>query len=109
MHTIPMPSSSSAPALLAAVLGGALFLGALALVSLPPLRAGAFALGAAPLWLLGMPLASLAALAVRPLATLSRRRSQASSSSPGLRRRRPSTPQARRRAPTPRPRLPHAA
>ncbi|MEZ0469070.1 hypothetical protein [Luteimonas salinilitoris] len=109
MHTATMPSSPSTLALLAAVLGGALFLGALALLSLPPLRAGAFALGAAPLWLLGMPLASLAALAARYLATLSRRRSPASSSSPGLRRWRPSGPQARRRAATPRPRLPRAA
>ncbi|WP_255516449.1 hypothetical protein [Luteimonas suaedae] len=109
MHTAPMPPSPSAPTLLAAVLGGALFLGAIALLSLPPLRAGAFALGAAPLWLLGMPLASLAALAARYLVTLSHRRSPASSSSPGLRRWRPSAPQARRRVAVPRPRLPRAA
>ncbi|MDH5821751.1 hypothetical protein QFW77_01910, partial [Luteimonas sp. RD2P54] len=74
MQTATMPPSPSPAAVLATLLAGALFLGAVALLSLSPLRTGAFALGAAPLWLLGMPLASLAALAVRQLATLSRRR-----------------------------------
>ncbi|NZA27821.1 hypothetical protein H0E84_15695 [Luteimonas sp. SJ-92] len=109
MQTATMPRFPPTSAVLATLLGGALFLGAVALLSLPPLRTGAFALGAAPLWLLGMPLASLAALAIRHLATLSRRRSPASSSSPGLRRLRPSAPQARKRPAMARPRLPRAA
>ena len=48
---------------LAAWLLGALFLGAVVLLSLPAARAASATFGWTPLWLLGMPLASLAALA----------------------------------------------
>ncbi|WP_024891816.1 hypothetical protein [Luteimonas huabeiensis] len=44
---------------------GALFLGAVAMLSLPAARSLASPVGAMPLWLIGMPLASLAALALR--------------------------------------------
>ena len=93
---------------LAAWLLGALFLGAIAMLSLPAARADSAALGWMPMWLLGMPLASLAALAaVRLHLRLPRRRMP--DSSPAMRRRRPGTTQARRRAAAPRTRLPHAA
>ncbi|HZW19455.1 MAG TPA: hypothetical protein VFF71_11675 [Luteimonas sp.] len=94
---------------LAAWLLGALFLGAIALLSLPAARAANGALGWMPLWLLGMPLASLAALAAsRFHLRLPRRRMP--DSSPAMRRRRPGTTQASRRAaPAVRRRLPRAA
>ncbi|MFC3716478.1 hypothetical protein ACFONC_09960 [Luteimonas soli] len=93
---------------LAAWLLGMLFLGAIAMLSLPAARADSAAFGWMPLWLLGMPLASLAALAAARLhLRLPRRRMP--DSSPAMRRRRPGTTQARRR-PTPvRTRLPRAA
>ncbi len=92
---------------LAAWLLGALFLGAVAVLSLPAARASG-ALGWTPLWLLGMPLASLAALAAaRFHLRLPRRRMP--DSSPAMRRRRPGTVQARRRAAPMHTRLPRAA
>ncbi|MCD9033992.1 hypothetical protein LDO32_20000, partial [Luteimonas sp. Y-2-2-4F] len=51
--------------LLRRLLLGALFLGAVAMLSLPAARSLASPVGAMPLWLIGMPLASLAALALR--------------------------------------------
>ncbi|GAA3924447.1 hypothetical protein [Luteimonas lutimaris] len=93
---------------LAAWLLGALFLGAVALLSLPAARAASGAFGWTPLWLLGMPLASLAALAASRLSLrLPRRRMP--DSSPAMRRRRPGTAQARRRTVPVRQRLPRAA
>ncbi|GAB3310107.1 hypothetical protein [Luteimonas notoginsengisoli] len=93
---------------LAAWLLGALFLGAIAVLSLPAARADSAAFGWMPLWLLGMPLASLAALAAARLPLrLPRRRMPDSSAT--MRRRRPGTTQARRRAVPARARLPHAA
>uniref|UniRef100_UPI001F57E60B hypothetical protein n=1 Tax=Luteimonas aquatica TaxID=450364 RepID=UPI001F57E60B len=47
---------------LASWLMGALFLGAVAMLSLPAARGASAAFGWMPLWLLGMPLASLLAL-----------------------------------------------
>ena len=92
----------------AAWLLGALFLGAIAVLSLPAARATGGALGWTPLWLLGMPLASLAALAAARLhLRLPRRRMP--DSSPAMRRRRPGTTQARRRPAPATPRLPRAA
>lgn len=100
-------AESDAPPLTTWLLG-ALFLGGIAVLSLPGARAGDGALGWMPLWLLGMPLASLAALAAsRLFLRLPRRRMP--DSSPAMRRRRPGTTQARRR-PVPKPaRLSHAA
>ena len=87
---------------------GALFLGIVAMLSLPAARADSIAFGWMPLWLLGMPLASLAALAASRLSLrLPRRRMP--DSSPAMRRRRPGTTQARRRAAPARTRLPRAA
>lgn len=85
---------------------GALFLGAIAVLSLPAARADSAAFGWLPLWLLGMPLASLAALAATRL-RLPRRRMP--DSSPAMRRRRPGTAQARRRRDPAPQRLPRAA
>jgi hypothetical protein len=85
---------------------GALFLGAIAVLSLPAARADSAAFGWMPLWLLGMPLASLAALAATRL-RLPRRRMP--DSSPAMRRRRPGTVQARRRREAMPRRLPRAA
>ena len=83
---------------------GALFLGAIAVLSLPAARAESAALGWMPLWLLGMPLASLAALvATRASGLLRLPRRRMLDSSPAMRRRRPGTVQARRRAVTPLP------
>lgn len=105
----PFPRASAADAMPSPAqwLLGALFLGAVAVLSLPAARADSAALGWMPLWLLGMPLASLAALAATRL-RLPRRRMP--DSSPAMRRRRPGTTQARRRqGGSTRPRLPRAA
>ena len=91
------------------VLLGLLFLAAIALFSLPGARGASSAIGAMPLWLLGMPLASLLALAAAHAfdANMSRRCNPASSAA--LRRRR-QVPQARRRGnASPASRLPRAA
>src|SRR3546814_16039274 len=56
-------AGNSAMPPLATWLLGALFLGVVAMLSLPAARADSAAFGWMPLWLLGMPLASLAALA----------------------------------------------
>lgn len=86
---------------------GVAFLGLVAIASLPAAR-GAGPVGWMPLWLLGMPLASLAALAAARLhLRLPRRRMP--DSSPAMRRRRPGTTQARRRPAPSAPRLPRAA
>lgn len=94
------PAPTLAPWLL-----GALFLGAIAVLSLPAARADSAALGWMPLWLLGMPLASLTALALARLQALRLPRRRMPDSSPAMRRRRPGTfVQARRRRGTaPRP------
>lgn len=78
------------------LLVGALFLGAIALLSFPGLRTGATAIGWPPLWLIGMPAVAWLTLFLR---RLPRRRKLASSAV--LRRRRPGLAQARRR-PAPR-------
>ena len=72
---------------------GAAFLGLVAIVSLPAAR-GAGPVGWMPLWLVGMPLAALAALA---LADLRGRVPQATTASPSAARRRARPAQARRR------------
>ena len=98
---------TAAPPLTAWLLG-ALFLGAIAMLSLPAARADSAVLGWMPMWLLGMPLASLVALsAARLHLRLPRRRMP--DSSPAMRRRRPGTTQARRRPAPARRKLPHAA
>jgi len=81
---------------LRALLTGALFLGAIALLSFPGLRSGATAVGWPPLWLIGMPAVAWLTLFLR---RLPRRRKLASSAV--LRRRRPGLAQARRQ-PAPR-------
>ncbi|MCD9007724.1 hypothetical protein LDO31_16080 [Luteimonas sp. XNQY3] len=81
---------------LRALLIGALFLGAVALLSFPGLRTGATPVGWPPLWLIGMPAIAWLTLFLR---RLPRRRKLASSAV--LRRRRPGLEQARRR-PAPR-------
>src|SRR5690606_12803131 len=110
--TLPFPRKTDARDAavppLAVWLLGALFLGVVALLSLPSARAASGAFGWTPLWLLGMPLASLAALAAsRLFLRLPRRRMP--DSSPAMRRRRPGTTQARRPAAPVRQRLPRAA
>lgn len=59
--------SPSARGVMRRVLVGAAFLGAVAVLSLPAAR-GAGPVGWMPMWLLGMPLAGLAALALAELA-----------------------------------------
>jgi len=89
-------TASIDPRLLQCLLG-ALFLGAIAMLSLPAARADSAALGWMPLWLLGMPLASLGALAMLQAVRLRLPRRRMPDSSPAMRRRRPGTVQARRR------------
>ena len=79
-------------------LSGALFLGIIAMLSLPAARADNVFVGWMPLWLLGMPLVALAAVSaarfartVRPIATAAL----------SARRRTPAGVQARHRAPAP--------
>lgn len=79
-------------------LSGALFLGVIAMLSLPAARAANVFVGWMPLWLLGMPLVALAAVCgarfartARPIAT----------AAPSMRRRVDTGAQARRRGPTP--------
>lgn len=93
---VPPDADIPADAVLRAVLIGALFLGAIALLSFPGLRTGATAIGWPPLWLIGMPAVAWLTLFLR---RLPRRRKLASSAV--LRRRRPGLVQARRR-PAPR-------
>jgi hypothetical protein len=94
MFTLHAAAATEDAPSLAPWLLGALFLGAIAVLSLPAARADSDALGWMPLWLLGMPLASLAALVATRL-RLPRRRMP--DSSPAMRRRRPGTSvQARR-------------
>jgi hypothetical protein len=89
---------------------GALFLGAISVLSLPAAQADSAALGWMPLWLLGMPLASLGALAVVHVVRLRLPRRRMPDSSTAVRRRRPGTSvQARRTVATPRARWPRAA
>lgn len=91
-RTIP-PAGHARP--LRAVLLGAAFLGAVAMLSLPAVRTAASPIGPLPLWLLAMPLTSLAALALADRLPMPPRGPAPSSAGP---RRRPA-PQARRRAP----------
>lgn len=112
MSTSAVSSPESPVIPLRLVLLGVLFLGAIALWSLPGARSAVSPLGPLPLWLLGMPLASLAALVLcdRLLPPSRDPVSSSSSSSTGSRRR-AAPVQARRRAGG-RPRrrgLPHAA
>ncbi|MCD9127419.1 hypothetical protein [Luteimonas fraxinea] len=81
-----------ADAALRTLLVGALFLGAVSLLSFPGLRTGATAVGWPPLWLIGMPAVAWLTLFLR---RLPRRRKLASSAV--LRRRRPGLAQAQRR------------
>jgi predicted outer membrane lipoprotein len=94
-----------------ACLLGALFLGIVAVLSLPAARADSAAFGWMPMWLIGMPLTSLCMFAIAnamPFLRLPRRRTP--DSSPVSRRRRSGTVQARRRpVPATRPRMPRAA
>jgi len=102
----PAAATDGAPSLVPWLVG-AVFLGAVTVLSLPVARADSAALGWMPLWILGMPLASLAALAAARL-RLPRRRMP--DSSPAMRRRRPGTTvQARRIVARPHARLPRAA
>ena len=108
LRDAPLAGSGSriAPWLLAA-----LFLGAVTVLSLPAARADSAALGWMPMWLLGMPLASLCTLAVLELSRLRlpRRRPLLAGSVPP-RQRQPGRLQARRRGAVPtRLRLPRAA
>lgn len=87
--------------LLHAGLFGLLCLAAVTLSSFPGLRAGATAIGWAPLWLIGLPAVAWLTLVLR---RLPRRRKLASSAV--LRRRRPGLVQARRKpVPRRRPRI----
>jgi hypothetical protein len=85
---------------------GLLFLGVVAMLSFPSARGASAWLGSMPLWLLGMPLAALAALHVRKLV-----QAPAPAAMPASRRRRAgANPQARRRGPaTASTRMPRAA
>lgn len=95
--------------LLRQALVGLAFLGAIVLLSLPAARGAATPVGWMPLWLLGMPLASLLALHLRDLAGRPGRL-RAAAPSPAAPRARPRPIQARRRGrPGPRVRLPAAA
>ena len=88
----------SADAVLRALPVGALFLGAIALLSFPGLRTGTSAVGWPPMWLLGLPAVAWVTL---QLLRLPRRRGRASSAMP--RRRGPGVSvQARRRPARPR-------
>lgn len=102
-------AASAADPRLAPWLLGALFLGAVAMLSLPAARADSVALGWMPLWLAGMPLASLCALALTHIHRLRLPRRRKPDSSPVLRRRRPGTVQARRRRQATTQPLPRAA
>lgn len=62
-HIAVQPRSPAVEWPLAHCLLGALFVGVIAVLSLPAARADSTTLGWMPLWLLGMPLASLCALA----------------------------------------------
>ena len=91
-------SSSPETRFLRQVLLGAAFLGAVAVVSLPAAR-GAGALGWMPMWLLGMPLAALATLALVDL----RRRGPVGHAVPAAASRRRARPAQARRRPAGRP------
>jgi len=88
---------------------GAVFLGVIAMLSLPAARGDSAAFGWMPLWLVGMPLASLATLLlVRGIG--SRVRTHAAGATSGVRRRPRTHVQARRRRmPAPPQRWPQAA
>jgi hypothetical protein len=89
-------TTSIDPRLLQCLLG-ALFLGVIAMLSLPAARVDSAALGWMPLWLLGMPLASLGALAALHAVRLRLPRRRMPDSSAAMWRRRSGTVQARRR------------
>jgi hypothetical protein len=79
-------------------LSGALFLGVIAMLSLPAARAANVFIGWMPLWLLGMPLVALAAVCAARFARTARPTAMETLSS---RRRAATVVQARRRGPTP--------
>lgn len=88
---------------------GAVFLGVIAMLSLPAARGDSAALGWMPLWLVGMPLVSLATLLLVRAAG-SRARAHAAGAASGARRRSRTHVQARRRRmPAPQQRWPQAA
>lgn len=88
---------------------GAVFLGVIAMLSLPAARGDSAALGWMPLWLVGMPLVSLATLLL-VRAPGSRARAHAAGAASGARRRPRTHVQARRRRmPAPQQRWPQAA
>lgn len=88
---------------------GAVFLGVIAMLSLPAARGDSVALGWMPLWLVGMPLVSLATLLLVRVAG-SRAQARAAIATSGARRRsRPHVQARRRRVPAPQQRWPQAA
>lgn len=96
-HPMP-PVETAAASPLAPWLRGALFLAAVSVLALPAARGHSVVFGLVPLWLLGMPLASLLALAVaREVESRLPRRHAAVSFPAPQQRRRPAMPQARRR------------
>ena len=79
-------------------LSGVLFLGVIAMLSLPAARSANIVVGWMPLWLLGMPLAALAAVCA---ARFARSAQPIATAAQPARRRAATGVQARRRGPTP--------
>ena len=96
MHNLP-PSPNANRHLRQGLLGLA-FLGLVAMLSLPAAR-GAGPVGWMPMWLLGMPLAAFAALALAERFTRAGTRAAAAPVAAAASRRRARPAQARRRAP----------
>lgn len=98
--SVPTALASAASSLPGQVLLGLLFLAAIALLALPAARGASASVGLLPLWLPGMPLAGLLALAAARAveARSPRRRGPVASSATPQQRRRPAMPQARRRS-----------
>lgn len=94
-HVRAVPRSDHARVLRQCLLGLA-FLGVIAMLSLPAARGADTAVGWLPLWLLGMPLAALAALWLRDLRPRFPDRRLPAPAPAGMRRR-PGPVQARRR------------
>lgn len=97
--SVPTALASAASSLPGQVLLGLLFLAAIALLALPAARGASASVGLLPLWLPGMPLAGLLALAAARAveAHSPRRRSPVTSATPPPRRR-AAMSQARRRS-----------
>lgn len=109
--SLPAALASAAASLPGQVLLGLLFLAAIAMLALPAARGASASVGLLPLWLPGMPLAGLLALAAaRSVESRAPRRRGPVASAPPQQRRRPAMAQARRRSDSPAPaRLPRAA